>query len=246
MSHGRRRTRRTCPYLAFRRLDALARAGEQWPRPPRALLRAASGEVRQQAEVQIGVAVGQEAHLERLDAGRRCLGAGRASSGRRPACAMSGGMPSREVHPRQRVRRHEQRGQPVDDAHGELAGAERQRARRGSRAGTSATPSRAACARRAALDRGGDEPRWRRGRGAAASRAGAPAQRFARREAHPRAPLERADAPVDQVVADVGVRADRSPSPASRVARWRAGSPCAPPRVPRAPLRFAIASTTWR
>jgi hypothetical protein len=83
-------------------------------------------EIGQQREVQVRVAVREEAHLERID---QRLDAGRVAEHRRhdDQRARLGRDAVRIVHPRQRLRLDEQRDEPVDERHRELAGRQQQR-----------------------------------------------------------------------------------------------------------------------
>jgi hypothetical protein len=113
------------------RLDACLRMRHQ--RPIAGLvLGVGVEEVGQQREVQLRVAVGEEAHLQVVD---QVVDAGRAAEHRRhrDEGAAVGRQAVGEVHARQRGRPHQQRDEPVGQRHGELAGPQRQQ--RGGRAG---------------------------------------------------------------------------------------------------------------
>ena len=77
--------------------------------------------IRQQAEMEVSVAIGEEADLQRLNKmlDRLRTGEHRRNDNQR---ARRWRNASREVHSRQRVRRHQQGCQPVRQCHTQLAG----------------------------------------------------------------------------------------------------------------------------
>ncbi len=82
-------------------------------------------EVGQQAEMQMGVAIGEEADLQRLDQPVDAFDAGE-HRGDDDQRARRHRQPEREIHARQRLRLHQQGRQPVHDADGQVAAGERQ------------------------------------------------------------------------------------------------------------------------
>jgi hypothetical protein len=100
-------------------LDALARMGQQRLVAGQHL-RGRVEEVRQQCEVQVRIAVGEEAHLERLGQRVDTLGA-RQHRRHHHQRARDARDAEREVHARQRPRPHHQRRKPVDDGHRKVA-----------------------------------------------------------------------------------------------------------------------------
>ncbi len=158
-------------------------------------------EVGQQAEVQVRVAVGEEAHLERLD---QLVDAGDAADERRhhDQRARAAGDAERVVHARQHARHDEQRRRPVDEAERELAGGQQQQQRERQR-----LPP-------AQVERRGDLGQQPGGEqhGEAGRRAAVDEQRPARdaappdgvqRQARPGGGLQRRAPAADEVVADV-------------------------------------------
>ena len=116
-----------------------------------------------------------------------------------------GGNAAREVHARQRLRRHEQRREPVHERDRELAGGEQRAGRRAARAASRATPSRARLRAAAPAASSAVTTRDRAEVAATAGRA-APIAAHARRavRAHPAARSSCGRPVVDQVEADVG------------------------------------------
>ncbi len=158
-------------------------------------------EVGQQPVVQVRIAVGEEAHLERVD---QLVDAAQAADQRRHhhQRARAAGDAERVVHARQHARHDEQRGGPVDEGEGELAGGEQQQQRQRQR-----LPPVQAQRRRGLRQRAEGEQQRQRDRGAAvgeqrpAGDAALPGQ--ARRQAHLHRPLQLLAAGADEVVADV-------------------------------------------
>ena len=81
--------------------------------------------VGQQAEMQVVVAIGEEADLQRLDQELDVLGAGEERRNHHQRAHLRR-QAAGEVHPRQRVRRHQQCRHPVHHVDGELARGEQQ------------------------------------------------------------------------------------------------------------------------